>query len=143
MKQNFFGGFIELNKEKRTKKPFYKKWWVWVIAIIIVFSLANGGEDEGASKESSDANNQTEKVDDVATETKAKEEVETKAKEEAETKAKEEAENTLSLSQENAIQKGQDYLEYSSFSKSGLAEQLKYDGFTSEEATYGVSKTGL
>ncbi|MEH7444132.1 DUF4352 domain-containing protein [Bacillus sp. JJ1122] len=29
------------------KKPFYKKWWVWLIAIIAVFAIAGGsGEDE-------------------------------------------------------------------------------------------------
>ena len=32
-------------KEKSNKKPFYKKWWVWVIAIIIIGALATGGED--------------------------------------------------------------------------------------------------
>ncbi len=24
--------------EQKTKKPFYKRWWVWVIAVVIVFS---------------------------------------------------------------------------------------------------------
>lgn len=27
------------------KKPFYKKWWVWLIAIIIVIAVTSGGED--------------------------------------------------------------------------------------------------
>lgn len=39
------------------KKPFYKKWWVWLIAIIAVFAIAGGsGEDEeSAPKVKSDA----------------------------------------------------------------------------------------
>lgn len=33
-------------------------------------------------------------------------------------------------------------MDYSSFSKSNLIEQLKYDGFTSEQAEYGVKAVG-
>jgi len=37
-------------KKKKVKKPFYKKWWVWLIAIIVVGSIAtSGGETETAS----------------------------------------------------------------------------------------------
>ncbi|RKQ34699.1 DUF4352 domain-containing protein [Oceanobacillus halophilus] len=31
-----------MSKEK-VKKPFYKKVWVWIVAIIIVFAIASGG----------------------------------------------------------------------------------------------------
>ena len=33
-------------------------------------------------------------------------------------------------------------MEYSSFSKSGLIDQLKYEGFTNEQAQYGVTAVG-
>ena len=36
-----------------------------------------------------------------------------------------------------------DYLDYSSFSRSGLIEQLMFEGYTAEQATYGVDQTGL
>lgn len=35
------------------------------------------------------------------------------------------------------------YLEYTSFSRRGLVDQLLYEGFTPEQAEYGVSTTGL
>lgn len=36
--------------KEKVKKPFYKKWWVWLIAIIIIGNLVNGGgEEETAS----------------------------------------------------------------------------------------------
>lgn len=35
------------------------------------------------------------------------------------------------------------YLESSSFSRAGLVRQLKYEGFTSKQAAYGVKKVGL
>jgi hypothetical protein len=34
-----------LSKKEKVKKPFYKKWWVWVIAIIIVYAIFGGGEE--------------------------------------------------------------------------------------------------
>jgi hypothetical protein len=34
-------------------------------------------------------------------------------------------------------------LDYMAFSRSGLIDQLEYEGFTTEQASYGVDKTGL
>lgn len=41
-----------------------------------------------------------------------------------------------------AYQKALEYLDYSSFSRSGLIEQLEFEGFTSAQAVYGVTKAG-
>jgi hypothetical protein len=30
--------------------PFYKKWWVWLIAIIVVISVANSGGGSDTAK---------------------------------------------------------------------------------------------
>lgn len=45
---------------KKVKKPFYKKWWVWLIAIIIIIGFATGGGDEEkvADKKSEPASGQ-------------------------------------------------------------------------------------
>ena len=48
------------------------------------------------------------------------------------------AANAETAGQENAIESAESYLEYSSFSKSGLIEQLEYEGFTSAQAQYGA-----
>ena len=38
--------------KEKVKKPFYKKWWVWVLAIIIIGNIVNGGgEEETASRD--------------------------------------------------------------------------------------------
>jgi hypothetical protein len=42
------------------------------------------------------------------------------------------------VSQSNARQKAAEYLKYMSFSRSGLIKQLEYEGFTQQDATYGV-----
>lgn len=41
-----------MSKEK-IKKPFYKKWWVWVLAIIIIGGIGSslGGEEEATTKD--------------------------------------------------------------------------------------------
>jgi hypothetical protein len=44
----------------------------------------------------------------------------------------------LTVSQQNAVGKAADYLSYSSFSRSGLIKQLKFEGFTTKDATFGV-----
>lgn len=42
----------------------------------------------------------------------------------------------------NALEKALIYLNYTSFSRSGLIDQLEYEGFSTEEATYGVDNCG-
>jgi colicin import membrane protein len=44
---------------------------------------------------------------------------------------------------DQAAKKAAEYLRSSSFSKSGLTQQLVYEGFTQAQAAYGVSTTGL
>lgn len=43
-----------------------------------------------------------------------------------------------SVSQSNARRKAESYLEFSAFSRSGLIEQLEFEGFSNGDATYGV-----
>lgn len=42
----------------------------------------------------------------------------------------------------NALSKAGDYLDYMPFSKSGLKDQLEYEGYTSKEAQYAVDNCG-
>ena len=44
---------------------------------------------------------------------------------------------------EQAAKSAEQYLEYSNFSRSGLIEQLKYEGFTNKQAVYGADSVGL
>lgn len=54
-----------------------------------------------------------------------------------------EPKETETLGQKNALRKAKDYLNLMAFSKSGLIEQLEYEGFTNEEATYAVNKLNV
>ena len=42
------------------------------------------------------------------------------------------------VSQQNALDKAQEYLDMTAFSRSGLIEQLEYEGFSAADSTYAV-----
>lgn len=42
------------------------------------------------------------------------------------------------VSQQNALEQAESYLEYSSFSRSGLIGQLEYEGYSTDDATWAV-----
>jgi cobyrinic acid a,c-diamide synthase len=42
------------------------------------------------------------------------------------------------MAQEQAVAKGEEYLDYTSFSRKGLIQQLKYEGFSTAVATFAV-----
>ncbi len=46
------------------------------------------------------------------------------------------------VSQENALSKAKSYLEFAAFSYNGLIDQLEYEGFSTEDATYAVDNCG-
>lgn len=48
---------------------------------------------------------------------------------------------TETMSQKNAKATAQDYLAFSSFSRSGLIGQLEFEGFSTDDATYAVDAT--
>jgi colicin import membrane protein len=131
-------------KVNKVKKPFYKKWWVWLIAIIIIGSIATSGEEptetvaepEVKETEVKEVTEDQPKEEPVATEPVAEEPKEEVKEEPAKEEPKE---PELTLSQQNAINKANDYLDFTAFSKSGLIEQLEFDGFPTDEATFAVN----
>lgn len=49
---------------------------------------------------------------------------------------------TITMGQRNALQSALNYLNVMAFSKSGLIDQLEYEGYSTEEATYAVENCG-
>ena len=43
-----------------------------------------------------------------------------------------------SVSQQNALRSAESYIEFSSFSRQGLIDQLKFEGYSTQDATYAV-----
>ncbi|WP_432541952.1 Ltp family lipoprotein [Kineococcus sp. SYSU DK002] len=48
-----------------------------------------------------------------------------------------------SVSQRNAVRQAESYLSFTSFSRSGLIDQLEYEGFSTADATYGVDHVAV
>lgn len=46
------------------------------------------------------------------------------------------------MAQKNAVAKAQSYLKYAGFSRTGLIDQLQYEGFSPEDSTYGADNAG-
>ncbi len=52
---------MKSKKEKSSiKKPFYKKWWFWVIIVIVVLSAISGSDSTTDNKDTSKESQQTE-----------------------------------------------------------------------------------
>lgn len=49
---------------------------------------------------------------------------------------------SISVSKQNAVKKAKDYLRFMAFSKKGLIEQLEFEKFSTEDATYAVEHCG-
>lgn len=60
----------------------------------------------------------------------------------AEAEAQKQAAAKVTTQQRNALSKARDYLGYSAFSYTGLIEQLEYEGFPKEDATYAADNCG-
>jgi hypothetical protein len=44
-----------MEQEVKTKRPFYKKWWVWVIAVVVLLMIAGANGDSQKTQKSDDA----------------------------------------------------------------------------------------
>lgn len=96
---------------------------VLIVIVVIAVIAAAAGESEESNKA---ANNQT-------TTTESTQQNNSEAEEE---------EVDLTKGQENALKSAETYLGTMSFSKSGLIDQLEFEGHTAEEAEYGASAVG-
>ena len=50
--------------------------------------------------------------------------------------------SSMTSSQKNALKKAESYLKYSAFSYTSLIDQLEYEGYSTEDATYAVNHCG-
>lgn len=97
---------------------------VVIVVIIAVVSIA-GGSDSGGGSSSNDTAGQATSDDSTPDNN-------------SNSKPKKEAPN-LTPGQENALGSAQDYLSTGSFSKKGLAEQLKFEDYNPPDIKYAVN----
>ena len=102
-------------------KKLFKKWWFWVIIIVVVLCLclSSGSKDNSSTEEKSVSTAITTVISDAIEKTET-------------TKPQ------FSLSQRNAIEKAKDYIRVLDFSKTGLIDQLEFEGFSEEDSKFAV-----
>ena len=110
----------------KSKKPFYKRIWFIAVAAIFVIAVISSAMGGGSSTESPTASDtKTESSDSMQSNDAAA--TEEAAEAPSETKG-----------QENARKSAKTYLSTLAFSRSGLIKQLEFEGFSTEDATYGT-----
>ena len=128
--------------EPKASRPWYKKKRfmipLGILVLLIAVGVGSGGSDSpttSSSTSSSTADDSSEAGTDSETESTA-------SSEEA---VEEEAEETFeneTVGEENARESAKGYLSFSGFSRTGLIDQLLFEGYSQEEAEYGVDAQG-
>lgn len=135
------------------KKPIYLRWWFLAVSgfvlILVIAGAIGGGTDDtltptaldGTSSSSSPASKPSSSSpaskppSSSSTTPTPKPSTTTKT----EVKKTEPAKPKLTVSQEQAISKAESYLDYTAFSRKGLVEQLKFEGFSGKDAEFAVA----
>ena len=119
-----------------------------LVALVILVALTSGGDEVPAEQAADDEPIAEEPVEaDEGSEVDEEPEPEPEAAPETVTEPEAESEpepqSDLTAGQENALRSARSYLGFSGFSRSGLIEQLEFEGYSTEEAESGVTAAGL
>ena len=106
----------------------------FVVLVCCVGAFASGDSDTGS--DNSDV--KTEEVVQVDEQQDTQEIVIEEPKAEVKEEVKVEPKVEVTLAQRNAVKKAESYLSFMAFSRVGLIEQLEFEGFSTEDATYAV-----
>lgn len=127
--------------KETTKKPIFKRWWFWVIIVVVVVGAI--GSQGGKDRDSAGISNPPAVESPVSVPSQEPKAPATSTPElTSEPAPTPEPTPALTLGQKNALAKADDYLSIMAFSYSGLIEQLEFEGFTTEEATYAADNCG-
>ena len=116
---------------EKPKKPFYKRWWVWALAVIIVGAIASGGGED--SEPASTEPKQEAKSEEVKSEPKKEEK---KEAEQEQTK-----EDNVPREYKAALEKAKQYAETMYMSKAAIYDQLVSpygEAFPEDAAKYAI-----
>lgn len=134
---NFAPGTVAAPAAAGTKKPIYKRPWFIVLAVLIglgvIGNLIGGSPSETPKSSPSASESSSEPAEAEAEPAVAEPEPEPEPEAVAEP-----AEPELTMGQKQAVGKGEDYLSFAAFSRTGLIEQLVFEGFSEADATFAV-----
>lgn len=125
----------------KPKKPWFKKWWVWVIVFLLLIGIGQCGKGGtptasttgAATTATAEKTGQNPSAEATTTAAEATTEAAAPTQEPTRTQAP-----RLTVSQQQAVKSAENYLRFSSFSRQGLIGQLEYEGFSEADATFAV-----
>ncbi|UBX37853.1 Ltp family lipoprotein [Enterococcus lactis] len=134
-------------KMYKVKKPFYKRVWFWLLAVVVVFIAigSQGGSDDAK-------NTVVETTKESVTEVSSAESVAESTVVEEETETTETTETTIEeVTQEesvpreyrNALSKAESYLGWAGMSEQGLREQLEFEEYPSDAIDYALANVDV
>ena len=124
-----------------TKKTIWKRWYMIVLYVFVgLMIIGILLPDSNNSQKNTNSNVNVQPTDNVVnqqnTQTPPSQNTQTT------TPTVEEQADKATIGEKNALSKALSYLDYSAFSYSGLVKQLEFEGFTHQEAVYGVDNSG-
>ena len=112
------------------KPPVYKRGWFIALVAVLGVGFVGAALTEGTATQTANTESQASSDN---TQSRA-----SSNNTEAPTPTDQAPASRFTRSEENAIRSAESYLSFSAFSRSGLIEQLEFEGFTNAEATLAV-----
>lgn len=121
----------------KVKKPFYKRLWFWLLAVVVVFIAigSQGGSDDNkntVAETTKESVTEVSSAESVAESTTVEEETETTIEEVAQ-------EESVPREYGNALSKAESYLSWAGMSEQSLREQLEYEEYPSDAIDYALA----
>ncbi|HGF7284357.1 TPA: Ltp family lipoprotein [Enterococcus faecium] len=134
-------------KMYKVKKPFYKRVWFWLLAVVVVFIAigSQGGSDDAkntVAETTKESVTEVSSAESVAESTVVEEETETT--ETTETTIEEVTqEESVPREYRNALGKAESYLGWAGMSEQGLREQLEFEEYPSDAIDYALANVDV
>ena len=127
-----------MEEKAKAKKPFYKRWWVWAIVIVLAIGMFGSSGDTETKDNDQQTAGQTQSATTEPTDAESEDAQQTAAPVEE----PEDPVDTMTMGQKNALGSAESYLSVTAFSRSGLIGQLEYEGYSTEDATFAADNCG-
>ncbi|MGK3836849.1 Ltp family lipoprotein [Enterococcus faecium] len=134
----------------KVKKPFYKRVWFWLLAVVVVFIAigSQGGSDDAkntVAETTEESVTEVSSAESVAESTVIEEETETTETSETTETTIEEVTQEESVPREyrNALSKAESYLGWAGMSEQGLREQLEFEEYPSDAIDYALANVDV